>query len=286
VDVYWPHGGLHRATLAAGERSRGPISGGVSRALHKVSVKHRTFLRLEDKLLTGGGARRVWCVSSLVRDEIAAAHTAAGPRLEVHPNGVDLATFHPGLRAERRAEFLRRHRIDAASAVLVFPGGNWTLKGWDVLWTALAEVGGRWLLVAAGDDADLIATPRGLCERAVLLPRQDARDLWGAADLVVQPTWRDPCSLATLEALASGVPVATTDANGASDAVRTSGVGGVVAAGDVAGWAALLSRCVERLGDPAAAAADRTRAREAASGRPEDAWLRGLAASLRGARTN
>lgn len=275
IAAYWPHGGLLRPPLAAGEPARGGVGGGLSRALHRVSLKHRAFLRLETTLLGDGGARAVWCVSPMIRDEIAAAFPGAAPRLEVHPNGVDLAAFHPGLRDERRDAFLRRHLIDSASAVVVFPGGNWGLKGWDLLWQALPSAQGPWMLVAAGRGSEFVTTPRGVRERVVLLPRQDPRDLWAVADLCVQPTWRDPCSLATLEALASGVPVVTTAANGASDAVMASGVGAVVPTGDAPALAAAITAAVARRGPEA-----RRAARDAVADRPETAWLDGLVASL------
>jgi UDP-glucose:(heptosyl)LPS alpha-1,3-glucosyltransferase len=40
---------------------------------------------------------------------------------------------------------------------------------------------------------------------------------YAAADIAVQPSFYDACSLATLESLASGLPVVTTRANGASE---------------------------------------------------------------------
>ncbi|MCE9635488.1 MAG: glycosyltransferase family 4 protein [Planctomycetes bacterium] len=279
VDVYWPHGGLHGATLEAVERSHIGFREGVARTLHRVSLKHRTFVNLETGLLSGGGARVVWCVSPMIRDEVAKAHPSATPRLEVHPNGVDLATFHPGLREARRAAFLRRHRIDPDSAVVVFPGGNWSLKGWDVLCHALPATRGPWTLVAAGDDGENASVPASVRERVVLLPRQDPRDLWGAADVCVQPTWRDPCSLATLEALASGVPVVTTAANGAADVAAKLGT--VVPAGDASALAAALSDVIARRGPERSRAA-----RDAGADRPVDVWLAGLVASLERAATS
>lgn len=274
IDVYWPHGGLHRETLAAGERAKGVLGGGVARTLHRMSLRHRAFLGLEQTLLAGGGASVVWCVSRMVRDELASAYAACEPRLEIHPNGADLATFRPALRDERREAFLARHRIDPSSPVLVFPGGNWGLKGWDVLMRALGLVRGPWTLVAAGDGARYVAPPAALRERVVLLPRQDPRDLWGAADVCVQPTWRDPCSLASLEALASGVAVVTTTANGASDAALAGG-GAAVPPGDPERFAGAVECVLARLGPET-----RRAARDAVADRPVERWLEALEASL------
>jgi UDP-glucose:(heptosyl)LPS alpha-1,3-glucosyltransferase len=53
-------------------------------------------------------------------------------------------------------------------------------------------------------------------------PTNEPEKYYGAADLLVHPTFYDACSLTLLEALASGLPVITTASNGA---------GGVIAEG-------------------------------------------------------
>lgn len=251
-DVLWPHGGLHAATLAAGEASKGALRG-VTRALHGLSPKHRAFLAMERAAL-GGGARVVWCVSESVRAEIAAAHPACPARIEVHRNGTDIGAFSPAVRAARRAAARARLRLPDLP-VLVYAGTPLRLKGWPVLVRALRDVPGRWHLLAVGPAA----LPPSLRGRATLAPRQDPRDLWAAADLVVQPTWRDPCPLSTLEAAACGVPCVTTSANGAAD----SGI----EPGDAAAFAEAVTRA---LASPPRPVAVRSR---------ED-WLSGLRASL------
>jgi UDP-glucose:(heptosyl)LPS alpha-1,3-glucosyltransferase len=284
ADIYWPHGGLHAATLAAGESSKGGVGGTISRALHRISPKHRAFVGLEDRLFAARRARAVWCVSQLVRDEIAARYPQTADLLEVHANGVDLERFHPRLRRERRNAFLARHGADPAHPVILFLGGNWRLKGFDVLAAALRDVPPPWTLIAAGNghgrvQAAEIAAGGG---RVVVLPQQDARDLFGAADLLVQPTFRDPCSLATLEALASGVPVITTRENGAADAVTQDLAGTVIDAPDAALLAPAIRHWLQTVGVEAVRTTEvAVEARRAAERRPIGTWLDGLTASLR-----
>ena len=50
---------------------------------------------------------------------------------------------------------------------------------------------------------------------------------YAMSDIYVHPTFYDPCSLAVLEALASGLPVVTSRFNGAADAI-ISNRGGIV----------------------------------------------------------
>jgi len=277
VDVYWPHGGVHAETLAAVERSKGRVGGAVSRALHRASPKQVALLALERRFFEESKDATIWCVSDLVRREIVARWPRVASRIEMHPNGVDLDAFSPTDRAARRARVRRELKIADDEPTLLFLGGAWRLKGFAVLLRALASMkDARWTCVAAGardGEARRAVVRAGFAKRFRVLPRRDARDLYAATDLFVQPTWRDPCSLATLEALACGVSVVTTDANGAADAL-IAGPGEVVAAGDVRALADAIRRNLRVAEEQNAAA------RRAAERRPQRAWLDALLASV------
>jgi UDP-glucose:(heptosyl)LPS alpha-1,3-glucosyltransferase len=55
----------------------------------------------------------------------------------------------------------------------------------------------------------------------------EIRDAYWSSDFFVQPTYYDPCSLVVLEALACGLPVITTEQNGAGE-LMTDGQEGFV----------------------------------------------------------
>ena len=283
VDVYWPHGGSHAATLAAGEASKGGAAGAVSRLLHHVSPRHRVFLDLERAALTGG-ARKIWCVSQLVRDELAAAYPACADRLEVHPNGVDRDAFSPGLRAHWRTSLRAELAVPAGAPLLLFMGGNLRLKGWDVLRAALSRsTDVAWACVVAGADVATVerdARAAGIGERVIAIPRHDAATLFGGADLLVQPTFRDPCSLATLESLAAGVPVLTTTANGAADALVDPVAGQAVSAGDVDAFSSALRYWIVTVADSESRAASALAARRCTTDRDVGPWLTRMVSSL------
>lgn len=65
---------------------------------------------------------------------------------------------------------------------------------------------------------------------------------YAAADIAVQPSFYDACSLATLESLASGLPVVTTRANGASELLTPDDAIVLDNAADVATLTAMLRR--------------------------------------------
>ena len=278
VDVYWPHGGVHAETLLAVERSKGRVAGAVSHALHRVSPKQRSLLALERRFFEDPRRARIWCVSDLVRREILARWPACEPLVEVHRNGVDTDAFHPGVRDEHRARVRRELGVPDGVLLLLFLGGAWRLKGWHVLLDALVRLRSHaWVCVAAGarhETAARAASRAGLADRVRVLPRQDPRPLYGAADMLVQPTWRDPCPLTTLEALACGLPVVTTEADGAAEGAGAAV--SVVAAGDAA---ALAGEIAARLAMPHATAP------RPASVRAKSEWLASLVASLERAAT-
>lgn len=247
VDLYWPHGGSHGASLAARRASRGQRADGAVRG------RHRAFLALERALLAGGGARRVACVSELVRDELERAYPSAAERLVVVPNGVDRARFHPRERERSRAALLARAGLAPApgTCVLSFAAREPRLKGLPVLLEALARLRrDDWALVAAGmrDAERWAARARRLGlppERCAFVPDADPVDLAAGADLCALPTWRDTSSLVALEALAAGTPVVTTDRCGAATAVGPD-AGALVPAGDADALASALEHWIER----------------------------------------
>lgn len=112
----------------------------------------------------------------------------------------------------------------------------------------------------------------GLGDAVRLLgPVDDPRPLYAAADLYVQPTHHDPCSLVALEALACGLPVVTTVRNGVGELMTGSTAAGVCPSGEVLENPvddAALAAAVRRLCDPDARAPAGVAARSLAERHP------------------
>jgi UDP-glucose:(heptosyl)LPS alpha-1,3-glucosyltransferase len=67
-------------------------------------------------------------------------------------------------------------------------------------------------------EYERLARQLGVIDRVRFLGfRGDPKDAYFAADLLVHPTFYDPCSLVVLEALACGLPIVTTKFNGAAE---------------------------------------------------------------------
>ncbi len=127
-------------------------------------------------------------------------------RVEVVYNGVDLERFRPD--ADVRAKV--RQETGVVGPVAVFVGNDFVRKGLDV---ALAALPPAWTLWVVGSGRPPPAPARVRFFGAQANPERFLQ----AADVLVLPTHYDPFANVCLEALACGVPVLTTRANGASE---------------------------------------------------------------------
>jgi glycosyltransferase involved in cell wall biosynthesis len=117
---------------------------------------------------------------------------------EVIPNGIDTANFSPGDRAGAREAL----GLDQDRRLALFVGRVEPRKGSDVVVRGARQAGYE-LLIAGPDPAP------GASHLGVLDPIRLAQ-AYRAADCLLFPTRYEACSLAILEALASGLPVLTT----------------------------------------------------------------------------
>jgi UDP-glucose:(heptosyl)LPS alpha-1,3-glucosyltransferase len=114
---------------------------------------------------------------------------------------------------------------DKALAVL-FVGSGWERKGlrFAIGAAQAAEIPELRLLVAGRGDWRRFRSPIAQFVGEV----REVAPLYAAADIFVLPTIYDPFSNASLEALASGLPVITTRANGFAEIMRENVDGSVI----------------------------------------------------------
>jgi len=264
-DVYRAGGGSQTDYL---EHTHRPLA----RHLRRLSPRH-VVLHVIERAVFADPGQIVQCNSAMVRDALARRHGVPAERLVVIPNGVDLERFHPRHRDEARAE-LRRAWAPGGGPVWLFAGSGFRRKGLDVALRALAGSAGV-LWVAGRDDPApwrRRAANLGVAERTRFLgPRPDLERVYAAADALLLPTRYDAFANVCLEALASGLPVVTSGANGAAATVADAGL--VVAdAEDAAGF----TRALEQLADPALRAAAAAHARPIAERHSWDACASAL----------
>ena len=211
----------HAATLRVHERLLG---GGW--------LKQRLALAIEDRAVAN--AAQVIVNSGMVKRDVMERHRVPRDRIVVIPNGVDLVRF----RADRERGMALRQAcgLGEEHAVLLFLGTGYGRKGLDRVLDALPAVLRQQprarLLVVGYDSAsaryERHAKRLGIQHAVRFLGgRRDTETCYSAADLYVLPTRYDPFANTTLEALAAGLPVITSDANGAGELI-SSGVEGSV----------------------------------------------------------
>ncbi len=238
VDVYRPGGGMHKAYVRQDTLSATTTAGRVYRwAKRTLSPKEWINLHLERVTLTSPQLRRLIVNSDMVKEHVA-RHYPEFPAANVCVlyNGVDVQQFSPAARDEHRGAIREELGIADDEVVMLLVATNFRLKGVFQFMGALAGLrargaaGFRGLIVGKGRvrRAQRHARALGIADK-VLLPggRRDMPALYGAADLLVHPTFYDPCANVTLEALATGLPVVTTRCNGASG-LMTDGEQGFV----------------------------------------------------------
>jgi UDP-glucose:(heptosyl)LPS alpha-1,3-glucosyltransferase len=114
--------------------------------------------------------------------------------------------------------------LKSGDVAVLFAGSGWERKGLRFAIDAVEKSGKEMrLLVAGRGDKRKFKSPRVQFLDVV----HDMPALYGAADIFVLPTIYDPFSNACLEALAAGLPVVTTRANGFSEVI-TAGIHGTL----------------------------------------------------------
>jgi len=200
-------------------------------------------------------AECVIAVSDLVKREIGTRYGLSPHRLIVVRNGIDTDRFSLAVREKYRAA--ARLELGVGDAVMFLAvAHNFRLKGVDAELEALARLpgggpqGSRLVVVGNGpiEEYRRKAQGLGIANRVSFLGGVATMErVYAAADVFVHTTYHDACSLATLEALATGLPAITTRANGAADAMRSGREGLVL---DEAGDVAALADAMTALLDP------------------------------------
>jgi UDP-glucose:(heptosyl)LPS alpha-1,3-glucosyltransferase len=205
-DIYRAGDGVHQAWLSRREKYEMPWR----KFARLFNPKHRDLLRLEELLFHERGAERVIANSRMVKNEIMDLYNYRRDMIDIVHNGIPLDRF--GFDASTRTKARHDLGLGSEDIALLFAGSGWERKGLRFAVHAMSA--------CANNKLTLLVAGRGLAaryraERVRFLGEvPDVRPLYAAADIFILPTIYDPFSNACLEAMASGLPVITTRANG------------------------------------------------------------------------
>jgi UDP-glucose:(heptosyl)LPS alpha-1,3-glucosyltransferase len=288
-DVLYLQGGVYAASVDFNLlKYPSPLLRRLLRSLKWLDLAHLSFLALERQQFGRKDTLQV-AISHMARRHMESWYGVEPANLRVLHIAPLPERFDEHDRLRRRHEARQRWQLPREQVTALVAGMNYRLKGLEPLLYALHRLGERapaLVIVGTSETAgfERLARRLGLTDRvrfAGYCP--DMRDAYFAADLLVHPTFYDPCSNVVLEALACGLPVITTRNNGASELLRPTGDGGVCAEGlvmDDPHDHARLSWCLEQMLDPARRAACARAARQTAAGWSFEDHYHGLLAIL------
>jgi len=183
-------------------------------------------MALEREMFASPRLKAVLANSQMVADEIVRHFGFPRERIHLVPNGIDLARFHPDARGRHRIEVRKRLGTAPDRPVALFIGSGFERKGLDAAIAALAASGTDAELWVVGHDRRpgayaSLAEQAGIASSRFRMmgPAKDPLPYFAAADALILPSIYDPFPSTVIEALACGLPVVTSTACGARDAV-------------------------------------------------------------------
>jgi UDP-glucose:(heptosyl)LPS alpha-1,3-glucosyltransferase len=233
-DIYRAGDGCHIEWL----KQRWKRTGLPGRLSVVANPYHWLILALERSILNGHKFRKIIAISDMVRKNIIDNYKVSPADIEVIYNGVDLEKFHPDNRGKYSSEIRRQHGVSDTDFVVLFMGSGFERKGVRYLIQAVESVKGPVTLLIVGKGKHPPVSPLtkgGIKGGSVPLrnkiifcgPQKENFKYYAAADIFVFPTMYEPFGNVHLEALASGIPVITTQNSGASEIIK-DGVQGFV----------------------------------------------------------
>lgn len=225
-NLFMPHHGTRAGGFARNTVLLPPMLRWTRPLATRWLPRYREFAELERLQFEPAAGRRIIALSEMVRDDMIRFHGVERDSIHVIHNGVDVERFTPDSSGLTRC--WRRGDLGVHDeTVFLIVAHNFRLKGLAPLLRAFARLlrserkVALWI-VGGGSIPPYRRLARKLgCAGATwfLGSQTDPRPFYQAADVYVQPTYYDPCSLVALEALASGLPTITTRYNGAGELI-------------------------------------------------------------------
>lgn len=191
-----------RRNLAVFWHEHGPILDD-PRVRLRNSLRYASLGRVVDGML---------CVSPELRAELLSRH-APTRHLYDFPNAIDAQVFAPATAAERSSARSALGLADEDRVVLHF-GWDWKRKGGDELLGAadlLAAEPDLVLLTVLGEKNPPLSLVKQHANVRPLPPADDVKQLYAAADVFLSCGRAEGMPLATMEALACGLPIVVSD---------------------------------------------------------------------------
>ena len=257
ADVYQPRGGTVAESI---ERNVALLETRFARRLkryaNRLNFKQRYMLSLERELMRPAGTPVVVAISDYVERQLRDHYDLPALRIRKIRNAVDPDDAGKSERVSHREAIRAEFGIAPDDCLVIQVAHNFRLKGVSSWMQALAHLvrqgaeNVRSLVIGKGDSPAWHRLVKRLGIEGFLTltgPTQRIREFYHAADVLVHPTYYDPCSRVVLEAISSGLPCITTRWDGASEVLQDSASAFIL---DDPGDVLALADRVDRLRDP------------------------------------
>jgi UDP-glucose:(heptosyl)LPS alpha-1,3-glucosyltransferase len=223
-DVLQPHGGARSASFEQNLLMSPSWLRPIKRRAAAWLPRYKEMRQLAAKQYSDP-SRLYLAISGMVARDLQLYHGVDEKQLRLVYNGVDIERFTPRQRDPHRQMLRKLLGVWDEEVLLLIVAHNFRLKGVSTLLRAVGRLSAEGqpvrLVVAGGKDPQpyVRMAQRVGAGAAVTFVGSlaDPVPYYAAADVYVQPTFYDPCSLVVLEALASGLPVVTSRYNGAGE---------------------------------------------------------------------
>jgi UDP-glucose:(heptosyl)LPS alpha-1,3-glucosyltransferase len=230
ADIYQPRGGTIAETLERNVALRRSAAGrGIKRYASRLNLKQRYLLRMERALMGDPGGPTIVAISDYVVDQLRRHYALPDGRIHKIYNAIEVDQTPSGDRAIHRREIRREFSIRDDDLLILELAHNFRLKGVGRWMEALATLGERGvrrirsLIVGRGDSIrwHRRAANLGLNGQLTFVgPSDRVREFLHASDVLVHPTYYDPCSRVVLEAMSAGLACITTRWDGAAEMIE------------------------------------------------------------------
>lgn len=225
--IYRAGEGCHRRWLEL----RASFESKIKRFSFKLNPLHRYYLRLEREIFEK--TPLIIANSQMVKNEIINYYETPSSKIKVIYNGVDTEKFSPENRL-KNSQLRQALNLPEDMKIILFVGSGFKRKGLTTLLKAMAILKNKpyhLLVIGKGDIKKYMKKSKDLgIENKVFFmgTRKEIENFYALADLFVLPTIYDPFSNATLEAMASGIPVITTTNNGVAELIEEGKEGFII----------------------------------------------------------
>lgn len=166
---------------------------------------------------------KIIAVSEGVKREIMKYYNIPEDEIAVIPNGVNIEEFKPDNESRKRVR--GKYGIGDDEIVLMFSGYEFKRKGLRYIIEALPLIKRDVKLLVVGKDNqkpyEKLALDAGVSDNMIFAgASSNIREYYAASDMFVFPTAYEAFSLATLEAVASGLPILATNVNGTEELIK------------------------------------------------------------------